>query len=95
MRINQERLPASLEGIIKSIDGTRFMDSHILSETIKLAGMKAEDYLRLSNFNHEISLSYGRNLIYQGLNYSIYLMSWAPGDFTAIHSHGVSQWGAV
>jgi len=40
-------------------------------------------------------MSFGRAKLYQGLNFVIYLMSWAEGDYTAIHNHGHSDWGAV
>ncbi|MEA2042082.1 MAG: cysteine dioxygenase family protein [Bacteroidota bacterium] len=54
-----------------------------------------EELTGFSNFNHCPSESYGRQELYKADNYGIYVMSWNPGDFTAIHSHGHSEWGAV
>jgi hypothetical protein len=87
--------PDSLINIIQDINEAANIDSQQLIEIIKKAGPVNEDFLPFSEFDHALDQSYGRNNIYQGPNYSIYIMSWAPGDFTAIHSHGASLWGAV
>jgi hypothetical protein len=39
--------------------------------------------------------SYGRKLIARGPHFELMLMSWMPGDCSAIHDHGRAEWGAV
>ena len=34
-------------------------------------------------------------MVYDGGHFEIMVMSWRPGDFSAIHDHGYTQWGAV
>jgi predicted metal-dependent enzyme (double-stranded beta helix superfamily) len=48
-----------------------------------------------ANFNHPEEDGYGRKLIYADENFEIMVMSWMPNDFSAVHNHGYTQWGAV
>jgi predicted metal-dependent enzyme (double-stranded beta helix superfamily) len=81
--------------IINEIENCEQIDSHKLIDILKNSNLKAEDFIKYNNFDHPTSLSYGRNKIYEGKNFSVFLMSWAKDDYTAIHSHGHSNWGAV
>ena len=47
------------------------------------------------DFHHSVRDSYGRILLGRGDNFELMLMSWAPGDYSAIHDHGAAEWGAV
>ena len=89
------KLPVSLVRIIDGIEKDDLIDNDKLVELIKQNELNEEDFLPLSDFGHSADESYGRTLVYEGANFSIYLMSWAKGDFTAIHSHGQCDWGAV
>ena len=48
-----------------------------------------------ADFNHPVTDSYGRKLVFDGGHFEIMVMSWRPGDISAIHDHGSTQWGAV
>jgi hypothetical protein len=89
------KLPDSLIRIVKGIEKDLLMNCHKLVDLIKQEELKEEDFLPLSYFGHPSDESYGRTIAYEGTNFSIYLMSWGQGDFTAIHSHGLCDWGAV
>jgi L-amino acid N-acyltransferase YncA/predicted metal-dependent enzyme (double-stranded beta helix superfamily) len=48
-----------------------------------------------SDFRHPLRESYGRRLLHRGERYELMVMSWLPGDYSAIHDHGIARWGAV
>ena len=95
MKSNTAELPESLTILINFLENVQEIDCDKLTTFLKSIEMRSADYLPFNYFDHPVNESYGRNKISEGRNYSIFLMSWAPGDFTAIHSHGLSDWGAV
>jgi predicted metal-dependent enzyme (double-stranded beta helix superfamily) len=84
-----------LDEIVSDISYCPTINNVILIDILTNAGIKSEDFLQFNTFNHDSLKSYGRNKIFESRNFTIYLMSWAWGDFTAIHSHGLADWGAV
>ncbi len=62
---------------------------------LRQAEVQAEDLAPWADFDHPVQDSYGRKLVYKEENFEIMVMSWRPGDFSAIHDHGFTQWGAV
>jgi hypothetical protein len=62
---------------------------------MKSADISLLDINQYSRFDHSITESYGRCMVYNSDRFGVYVMSWASNDFTAIHSHGHSDWGAV
>lgn len=89
------KIARRLQSLINEIQTNNRMNSETLIQLIKGSDLKENDLIPFSNFNHEVSLSYGRTKIFEGSNFVIYLMSWAKGDYTAIHNHGFTDWGAV
>lgn len=85
----------SIKELASIIENSCITDSEALLNLIKESGILKEDISEFSQFDHDAKLSYGRLRVHEGSNFSIYVMSWSPGDFTAIHSHGISDWGAV
>lgn len=81
--------------LLKAIKSCSNIDSDKLVSILNSLKPIPEDFFGFNYFNHHPYLSYGRNKIYEGANFSIFLMSWLKDDFTAIHSHGTSDWGAV
>ena len=57
--------------------------------------MQPEELADWSDFEHPVADSYGRKLVYKRGNFEIMVMSWRPEDFSTIHDHGHTQWGAV
>ncbi len=91
----QKQLPLKLRNLIQYIESVDQIENSQLIEMTLNSGILANDLDEFSEFNHDQLVSYGRRVLYVGKNFSIYLMSWAPGDFTAIHSHGRCDWGVV
>ena len=88
-------LPASLRYIVEQLEGQRELKPAELRRIVLDAKVQAEDLAPWADYEHPISDSYGRRLIYADSNFELMGMSWAPGDFSAIHDHGYTQWGAV
>ncbi len=59
------------------------------------AAVQPGDLIDWSDFEHPAADSYGRKLVFKADNFEIMVMSWRPGDFSTIHDHGHTQWGAV
>ncbi|MCF6367062.1 MAG: cysteine dioxygenase family protein [Bacteroidales bacterium] len=88
-------LPHSIQNIITKLKTNKVTENITLIKIIENAGISKDELLKYATFNHCKTESYGRNTLYQDKNFGIYIMSWAPGDFTGIHSHGHSEWGVV
>lgn len=91
-----DTLPQSVKNIIHALEeNKKEIENTSLLKIVKSAGITEKDFFSYAKFDHCKTESYGRNTLYQGKNFGIYIMSWAPGDFTGIHSHGHSEWGVV
>jgi len=55
----------------------------------------ADDLEFWADYQHPEQEGYGRKMVYEEENFEILVMSWLPNDFSAIHNHGYTQWGAV
>lgn len=88
-------LPASIEKIISRLIASTNIDNSVVSDIISSVDLSLNDFEKYFTFDHPINESYGRKLIYDNGNFKILLMSWCPGDFTAIHTHGYTEWGCV
>ncbi|MBK7173261.1 MAG: cysteine dioxygenase family protein [Bacteroidales bacterium] len=95
MRSEHRTLPGTLQYLIQEIEDCNEVDSSKLIDFIHSAKLQKEEFEPFSDFSHQQGFSYARTRLYEGASFNIYLMSWAPGDFTAIHSHGQTDWGAV
>ena len=88
-------LPDSLQSLIVSLSSTSQMTSKQVSQSLMEANVNAADLQDWATFDHAVTDSYGRKLVYNGGYFEIMVMSWLPGDVSAIHDHGQTQWGAV
>jgi predicted metal-dependent enzyme (double-stranded beta helix superfamily) len=88
-------LPNCLQLIISKIEEAESITSNQLVQIMNQVAINSEDFASFTCFNHPVYESYGRNKIAVGKNFSVFVISWAPGDFTAIHNHGGADWGAV
>lgn len=86
---------ASIDELIQFLSGNKILTSAILSEKLHTLDFRPQDFLPLAQADHDIKLSYGRTKLHEADQYVIFLMTWAKGDYTAIHSHGLTEWGAV
>lgn len=93
--MNKLTLPLSVSTLIESIgDRTDFTTAEI-TQLLKAANIQKKDLKDFTTFDHPKKEGYGRKLVYQTNHFEVLVVSWAPGDFTAIHNHGYTNWGAV
>lgn len=95
MKMKADHLPASLAFIVEKLSTEKKWTPPFIRKVIQNAKVDPEDLKPWADFDHPVSDSYGRKLVYKGDNFEIMIMSWRPGDFSAIHDHGSTQWGAV
>jgi len=89
------RLPASLLRVVQRLDTRSSVEPAEIQQLLVEAAVTPEDLEPWADFEHPASHGYGRQLAYRGSNFELMVISWAPGDFSAIHDHGGTQWGAV
>lgn len=87
--------PESLQRLINSLKKTPELKPNYVKEIVLNAGVLPHELMPWADFNHPTTGSYGRKLIFDGGHFEVMVMSWLPGDFSAIHDHGTAQWGAV
>ena len=92
---SESDLPRRLRQLVGTLDANGIHSPADAHEALARAGIQRADVLPWANFKHSVYDSYGRKLVHLGSNYELMVMSWAPGDFSAIHDHGHTQWGAV
>lgn len=89
-------LPESLLRLISLLQNYRYRATpDVIKHCVAQAKVQQEDLLPWATFDHPVTDSYGRKLVYDGGFFQILVMSWLPGDFSAIHDHGSTEWGAV
>ena len=88
-------LPPSLDRLLKNIRASAMLTPEIARQCAIEAKIEVRDLLPWADFKHPVADSYGRQLVYDGGTFEIMVMSWLPGDFSAIHDHGATEWGAV
>lgn len=88
-------IPHSLLELTNELDSLKNIDNKIVAEIVSGTRLIASDFTQYQSFDHPYAESYGRKLILDNGKFKILLMSWRPGDFTAIHNHGYTEWGCV
>lgn len=66
-----------------------------LAELVKKADIREEDLEPFADYNHPPNHGYGRKMAILDDRFEIMVMTWNPGDFSAVHDHGYTEWGAV
>lgn len=87
--------PESIQRLIGSLRAVSLTTPEQIGALIAAANVSAYDLIPWADFSHSLLDSYGRKMVYYGGHFEIMAMSWVPGDFSAIHDHGHTQWGAV
>lgn len=88
-------LPASLQRIVHALRQSTTLRPMQLKRIVEEAGVQAADLMPWADFEHPVTDSYGRKLAYKEARFEIMVMSWLPGDFSGLHDHGYTQYGAV
>lgn len=93
--VAQKAVPRSIERFVKTMQKHGVDSPATAREMLGASEIGIEDVMPWADFEHSPLDSYGRKMVHQGENYELMVMSWVPGDFSAIHDHGATQWGAV
>ncbi|MFU8780880.1 MAG: cysteine dioxygenase [Kiritimatiellia bacterium] len=88
-------LPVCIQRLVAAMRHTPLLNAVTLPFLIQDAGIAFDALRTFADFDHDPALSYGRRCLWQTKHMGVYLMSWNPGDFTALHGHGHAEWGAV
>lgn len=93
--MNKHRLPFAIQDLIRMLEEADDLTPRKARDLLLSANLQADDLAPWSDLEHPIRDSYGRKLIFDGGYFEMMAMSWTPGDFSAIHDHGYTEWGAV
>ena len=88
-------LPPALQQLKFLIQTENEMTPSRARDLLIQAGIQQEDLMDWADFDHPVENGYGRQLVYDGGFFEMLVMSWNPGDCSAINDHGHTQWGAV
>ncbi len=93
--MNKHRLPFALQDLIRSIQAESDLHPRKARELVIAANLTEDDLMPWADFEHPVRDGYGRKMVFDGGYFEMMVMSWTPGDCSAIHDHGYTQWGAV
>jgi hypothetical protein len=88
-------MPNCIQKLVIELSSHRQVDNRILNDIVSGISFIEKELEPYFFYDHAVTESYGRRLIWQDKNFKILLMSWRPGDYTAIHNHGKTEWGSV
>ena len=91
----EKNLSTSLRYIIQELEKTVHPNEIDVRKLLIESELSSSDIKKYARFYHAPEFSYDRQVIYEGKHFIILSVSWAAGDFTAIHNHGETQWGAI
>jgi len=91
-----EKLTPGLQRLVDSIEMQQKHVSVKMAATLmEDAQITEEDVLPWADYAHPIKDGYGRKLAYHTDKFEVMVMTWNPGDYSCVHDHGHTQWGAV
>ncbi len=94
-KVQSPQLPASIQSLIEAVEAEASMTPARARDLLREANLQPEDLAPWADFDHPLADSYGRQMVHDGGYFEMMVMSWVPGDYSAIHDHGQTQWGAV
>lgn len=77
------------------VESDKEMSLSKAEQYLREAQLEISDLLPYADFDHPVEDGYGRKMVVDGEHYEIMVMSWNPGDFSSVHDHGYTTWGAV
>jgi predicted metal-dependent enzyme (double-stranded beta helix superfamily) len=87
--------PKCINQLVEELNNHLVHSNELVSEIVSSILFDRNEIEAFNTFNHNLKDSYGRKLVYDSERFKILVMSWLPGDFTAIHNHGYTEWGSV
>lgn len=93
-----KKLPYTLSRLVhklNNIDYCKTLDAAKGKKLLATAYLQASDLVDFADYNYTAADCYGRKMIYDGGHFELMVMSWNPGAYSSIHTHGGAEWGAV
>lgn len=91
-----EKLTPGLQRLVDSIESlNEHMSVKLAANLMEKAKITEADLLPWADYNHPTLDGYGRRLAYHTDKFEVMIMTWNPGDYSCVHDHGYTQWGAV
>ena len=91
-----EKLTPGLQRLVDSIERQQeHVSVKLAAKLMEDAQITEEDVLPWANYTHPTKEGYGRKLAYHTDKFEVMVMTWNPGDYSCVHDHGYTQWGAV
>jgi len=88
-------LSAGLKKLVSSLNQQETLNGEVVENIISKMHISAGDLKSYTDFGHPAKISYGRRTVFENSRFKILVISWIPGDSTAIHNHGSSDWGCI
>lgn len=89
------QLPASIQSLLEAVRNEQHMTPEKAALMLEQCSITAADLEPWVRLDHPDADSYGRAMIHDEGSFELMVMSWRPGDMSAIHDHGYTMWGAV
>jgi predicted metal-dependent enzyme (double-stranded beta helix superfamily) len=84
-----------IEQLVAFLESDKDIKPSALKELLFELKFESSDFNEWADFQHPKGEGYGRKMVYSGDYFEVMVMSWLPNDFSSIHNHGYTQWGAV
>jgi predicted metal-dependent enzyme (double-stranded beta helix superfamily) len=92
-------MKALTPGLQRLVDSIQKAQGHVTvkkaAELMEQANITVDDLQPWADYSHPINDGYGRNLAFHNDKFEVMIMTWNPGDYSCVHDHGYTQWGAV
>lgn len=92
-------MKALTPGLQRLVDSIQESQGHVTikkaAELMKDALITEDDLQPWADYSHPIQDGYGRKLAFHNDKFEVMIMTWNPGDYSCVHDHGHTQWGAV
>ncbi len=91
-----EKLTPGLRRLVDSVESHQeYVSVKLAAELMAKAQITEADLLPWADYSHPSLDGYGRKLAYHTNKFEVMIMTWNPGDYSCVHDHGYTQWGAV
>lgn len=88
-------LSPGLKKLVTTLDQYKSLNGELVESIISTMHLQPDDLESYAELDHPAAISYGRKTVYENDRFKVLVISWIPGDYTAIHNHGSSEWGCI
>jgi len=85
----------SVKNLVKALESLELFTPESVHGVVSECNIGVEDLRDWIDYEYPVSDSYGRKMAHNGGFFEVMIMSWRPGDYSAIHDHGKAEFGAV